>query len=126
MAKNEVFELPSQENMQTDLRELCRGAVRVVLELTLEEELKNIVGAKRFERAAARHDHRNGTYMRRLMTSMGHVDLQVPRSRQSGSAGEVLGRYNRRTDDVDDAIRLANGVDCSLRRASSPSASTPP
>jgi transposase-like protein len=107
MAKNEVFELPSQENMQTDLRELCRGAVRVVLELTLEEELKNIVGAKRFERAAARHDHRNGTYMRRLMTSMGHVDLQVPRSRQSGSAGGVLGRYNRRTDDVDDAITSA-------------------
>ena len=64
MAKNEVFELPSQENVQTDLRELCRGAIRVVLELTLEEELKSIVGAKRFERAAARHDHRNGTYMR--------------------------------------------------------------
>jgi len=45
--------------------------------------------------------------MRRLMTSMGHVDLAVPRSRQSGSAGDVLGRYNRRTEDVDCAITEA-------------------
>jgi transposase-like protein len=107
MAKNEVFELPSQENVQADLRDLCRGAVRVVLEFMLEEELKSIVGARRFERAAARHDHRNGTYMRRLITSMGHVDLAVPRSRQSGSAGDVLGRYNRRTEEVDDTITEA-------------------
>lgn len=104
MAHNELLRLPSQADVGCDLRELCRGAVRVVLEFVLEEEIKALVGAKRFERAGGRLDHRNGSYMRRLMTSMGHVDLRVPRSRESGSAGEVLGRHNRRMPEIDDAI----------------------
>jgi transposase-like protein len=67
-----------------------------------------MVGARRFERAAQRVDHRNGTYLRWLMTSMGTVELTVPRSRAGGAAGaEVLGRYRRRTQDVDDAIVTA-------------------
>jgi transposase-like protein len=99
------LELPTQENVQTDLRSIFQGAVRVALELILEEEIREMVGARRFERAAQRVDHRNGTYLRRLMTSTGTVELAVPRSRAAGAAGaEVLGRYKRRTQDVDDAI----------------------
>lgn len=104
---NEVaeLELPTQENFQTDLRAIFQGAIRVSLELILEEEIREMVGARRFERAAQRVDHRNGTYLRRLMTSMGTVDLTVPRSRAGGAAGAaVMGRYKRRTQDVDDAI----------------------
>jgi putative transposase len=98
-------ELPTQENFQTDLRSIFQGAIRVALELILEEEIREMVGARRFERAAQRVDHRNGTYLRRLMTSMGTVELAVPRSRAAGAAGaSVLGRYRRRTQDVDDAI----------------------
>ena len=99
------LELPTQENFQTDLRSIFQGAIRVALELILEEEIREMVGARRFERAAQRVDHRNGTYLRRLMTSMGTVELTVPRSRAGGAAGaEVVGRYRRRTQDVDDAI----------------------
>ncbi len=77
----------------------------MALELILEEEIREMVGARRFERVGQRIDHRNGTYLRRLMTSMGTVELAVPRARASGAAGaEVLGRYRRRTQDVDDAI----------------------
>jgi putative transposase len=36
---------------------------------------------------------------------MGAVELEVPRARQGGSAGAgVLGRYKRRTQDIDDTI----------------------
>jgi transposase-like protein len=49
-------------------------------------------------------DYRNGTYFRRLLTSLGYIDVNVPRTRKSGSAADVLGRYQRRTDEVDDAI----------------------
>jgi transposase-like protein len=63
-----------------------------------------MVGARKWERQAQRVDSRNGTYLRRLITSMGGIDLAVPRARDGGSAGAVLGRYKRRTQDVDDAI----------------------
>ncbi len=99
------LELPTQENFQTDLRSIFQGAIRVALELILEGEIREMVGARRFERVGRRIDHRNGTYLRRLMTSMGTVELAVPRARAGGAAGaEVLGRYKRRTQDIDDAI----------------------
>ena len=46
-----------------ELRELLRGAIRTALELLLEEEIKGRVGG--------RVDRRDGTYLRRLMISMG-------------------------------------------------------
>jgi len=104
---NEVadLELPTQENVWTDLRSVFQGAIRVVLEVILEEELREMVGAGRWERYGQRVDRRNGTYLRKLITSMGAIDLQVPRARESGSAGAgVLGRYKRRTPDLDNTI----------------------
>jgi putative transposase len=105
MSEAANVELPTQDDCQTDLRSVFQGAIRVALELILEEEIRVMVGARRFERAAQRVDHRNGTYLRRLMTSMGTVALSVPRARAGGAAGAgVLGRYRRRTRDVDNAI----------------------
>ncbi len=104
---NEVaeLELPTQENFRTDLRSVFQGAIRVVLELILEEELREMVGAGRWERFGRRVDLRNGTFLRKLITSMGAIELEVPRAREGGSAGAaVLGRYKRRTQDIDDTI----------------------
>jgi len=104
---NEVagLELPTQENFQTDLRSLFRGAIHVALELVLEDVMSEMVGAKKWQRQAQRVDSRNGTYLRRLITSMGAIDVQVPRAREIGSAGSAMfRRYKRRTQDVDDAI----------------------
>ena len=105
MSEVAEIDVPAQETFQADLRTVFQGAIRVALELILEEEIRDMVGVRRFERMGARIDHRNGTYLRRLMTSMGTLDVAVPRARVGGSAGtEVLGRYKRRTQDVDEAI----------------------
>ena len=106
------FEPPSHEEVRTDVRALFRGAIRMTLEMLLEEEIREMVGAGRWQKVVGRKDRRNGTYLRGLMTSMGHLEVTVPRSREAGSAREVLGRYKRRTEDLDDAITSAyvNGV----------------
>ena len=61
-----------------------------------------MVGARRFERVGSRKDHRNGTYLRRLLTSLGQIDVMVPRSREGGSPADVMGRYRRRSEEVDE------------------------
>ena len=66
-----------------------------------------MVGARRFERVGARKDHRNGTYLRRLLTSLGQIEVTVPRSRENGSPADVIGRYRRRTEELDDMITEA-------------------
>ena len=96
-----------QEDHQVDLRGLFRGAIRLVIETTLEEELRELVGAERYQRLGTRQDRRNGSYLRKVLTSMGHVEVAIPRSRESGSPVDVLGRYQRRSLELDDAITAA-------------------
>ena len=94
----------TQDELRDDLHALFRGAIRLTLEMVLEEELKAMVGARRFERVGSRKDHRNGTYLRRLLTSLGQIDVTVPRSRDQGSPADVIGRYQRRSAELDEMM----------------------
>ena len=94
----------AQDELRQDLNALFRGAIRLTLEMVLEEELKAMVGARRFERVGSRKDHRNGTYLRRLLTSLGQIDVTVPRSREQGSPADVMGRYQRRSPELDEMM----------------------
>ncbi len=107
MSESAVFPRPTQADIQFDLRDLFRGAVRVALEMFLDEAAKELVGARRYERLATRRDTLNGTYLRRVLTSLGAVEVGMPRTRESGSPTEVLGRYKRRVPDVDAMITEA-------------------
>lgn len=105
MSNDTPIQLPAREDVQEGLRELFRGAIRFTLESFLEEELVEMIGAEKYQRAAQRRDTRNGSYVRRLLTGLGHVDVRVPRSRELGAPGaESLGRYRRRTEEIDAAI----------------------
>ena len=68
-----------------------QGAIRLTLEMVLEEELKAMVGARRFERVGSRKDIGNGTYLSGLLTSLGQIEVAMPRSRDNGSPADVIG-----------------------------------
>ena len=62
--------------------------------------MKAMVGARRFERVGSRKDHRNGTYLRRLLTSLGQTDVAVPRSREPRPLADVIGCYQSRSPEL--------------------------
>jgi transposase-like protein len=107
----------TQEDMQQDLRAMFRGAIRASLEVFLEAELETLVGAEWYARVGGRRDRRNGTYVRRLLTGLGQIEVTVPRARTAGTGSEVVGRYQRRTEELDALLTSAyvNGV--STRKA---------
>jgi putative transposase len=107
MEESADFGPVEQEEIRADIGSLFRGAIRVTLECLLEQEVREMVGARRYERLASRKDHLNGTYLRRLLTSMGEVELAVPRTRYSGAPTEVVGRYKRRTEELDRLVTTA-------------------
>ena len=111
MSNDAPTPFPTQEEVTLDLQSVFRGAIRLALESLLEEELRELVGAGRYERTTARRDQRNGSYLRRMLTTYGYLDVTVPRAREA-TGGEVLGRYKRRTNEIDDAITAVyvNGV----------------
>jgi putative transposase len=103
---NEVaeLELPTQENFQADLRSVFQGAVKLALETVLDEVIRDMIGAHRWQRLASRKDVRNGTYLRKLLTNMGLIEVAVPRTRENGSPVDVIGRYRRRSAELDEGI----------------------
>jgi len=54
-------ELEMQENVQADLRSVFQGAVKLALETVLDEVVRDLIGARRWQRLASRKDFRNGT-----------------------------------------------------------------
>ena len=96
--------VPTQENIQNDLQMLFRGAICKVLMHALDAEVERLVGAPHGKRASHRHDFRNGSYSRSLMTTMGNIEVDIPRTREHGAAIGPLTRYARRTDEIDDMI----------------------
>jgi len=118
MEDDAEFERPTQDAIRVDVQSLCRGAIRLVLEAVLEQEVREIVGARRWERLGrgVRKDYRNGSYLRHLVTSLGSVEVEVPRTRENGSPVGVLGRYRRRMENVDNAIVAAYVQGVSTRK----------
>lgn len=61
----------AQAEVRQDLQAMFRGAIRASLELFLEAELETLVGAEWYARVVGRRDRRNGSYPRRVLTSLG-------------------------------------------------------
>jgi putative transposase len=72
-----------QQAFHHHLREHIRGAVQVVMEEIMREELTQFLGAQWGECSPQRKGYRNGSYSRDLATASGQIqDLKVPRDRE--------------------------------------------
>jgi transposase-like protein len=105
--RDALSERISEEGVQADLGEVFRGAVKIGLELVLEEVLRETVGAAKWAKAKSRVDSYNGGYLRGLLTSMGYIQVRMPRARKGGAPVDVIGAYQRRSSEIDDAITRA-------------------
>jgi len=83
----------------------CRHLVKEAFEGIMRLDLDAYLGAGRYERSRSRRGHRHGFRPRRLLTSVGVVDLSVPRSRVKGYKPEVFERYKRVHRVVDKGIK---------------------
>ncbi len=89
-----------------------RERVRDVLEAIIEEELEVALGAHRSARVGAtRHGYRHGTRARTVTTSLGPTTIAMPGARVQAVDGTTtewrsatVGRYQRRTTRVDEAL----------------------
>src|SRR6266496_3291637 len=96
-----------QRLFRQDLAVPMRASLRGLLEQTMRDAVANQVQAGWHERQAAkRAGYRNGTYQRRLLTTVGAIVLDVPRTREHPSpVTEVVERYQRRMPEIDAMIQ---------------------
>src|SRR6266581_4438992 len=88
--------LPDQQAFHQHLRELARGAIRVVLEGVMREELDALIGVGWGQSSPKRKGYRNGFYTRDLVTASGRIEeINVPRDREGQFHTQVFERYKR-------------------------------
>jgi len=83
--------LPGLSSGQDGLAKL----VEAVLNQILEAQVREALGAGRYERTEERVGYRNGTRLRTLYTGVGPVTLQVPQTREGSFSTEIFKRYQR-------------------------------
>lgn len=97
-----------------EVQDRSRQVIRRVLERRMRQRVR---GYLEEELSRGEQDRRNGYYRRHLLTSMGDIELAVPRTR-TWSAIEVVRSYARRAPDVDRCILACFVYGLSTRKVS--------
>jgi transposase-like protein len=94
-----------KEDFWGDLKTQTLRALQRLLETSMDIELQDLIGARRWAHTPSRTTHRNGSYYRTLLTSLGWMGrLRVPRVRAGHIIWKSLKAYQRRTPDVDKGV----------------------
>jgi putative transposase len=103
--------LRGEEFGPDSIERAMRERIRETIEALVEEELEMALGAARSERIGSRAGYRHGSRPRTVTTSLGPTTFSMPRARMHGVDGEerewrsrAIGRYERRTERVDEAL----------------------
>ncbi len=93
-----------------------REAGRVAIKRMLEETMRGYID-RHVEEIGRREcgDRRNGTFSRHLLTELGDIELQVPRTRHFSAVG-VLQAYARRSPQIDRMILACFVLGLSTRK----------
>ena len=92
------------------LTEALRGKIREMILALTEAELKEVLGARPYERSRERQGYRHGRKLRSITTGLGAAVIELPRARliEDGQEREWQSRLIRRYE------RRAPSVDCAL------------
>jgi transposase-like protein len=83
----------------------AKAHLKGLIEGSMEADLQLVVGAGRYERGGGRRGHRNGSYTRDLVTTLGVIeDLRVPRLREGSVGYRAIERYRRFCGAVDSVV----------------------
>jgi putative transposase len=111
-SRNVVSSEAARADEGMSLEMIIRRRARGLIDAIVEEELEAALGAAESARVGpARQGYRHGTRERTLTTSLGPTTVAMPRARMRTADGatvewrsELMPRYQRRSEQVDEAI----------------------
>lgn len=101
--------------IQANIKDQLKNTLKLMLEEIAEAEADEQIGASRYERGSlGRSDYRNGYRSRSLGTSLGTLEIRVPRARSINLSFSVFEKYKRRWRDLDEILLEAHigGLSC--------------
>lgn len=90
----------------SDIMQCMKGMFADVLEQTLQAEMDIQLGYDHAQRRTTdgKKNYRNGTVKRTMKTQLGEVDIDVPRDRNGEFEPQIIGKYQRNADGIEERI----------------------
>lgn len=93
------YDIQSAEDIQDALKDLLGGTIKEMMETEMDDHL----GYAKSERSAS-DDYRNRYKSRRINSSYGSMDIQVPQDRKSTFEPQVVKKCQKDISDIDQKI----------------------
>ena len=93
------YDIQSAEDIQDALKELLGGTIKEMMEAEMDDHL----GYEKSERSNS-DDYRNGYKSKRINSSYGSMDIQVPQDRKSTFEPQVVKKRQKDISDIDQKI----------------------
>ncbi|GLI57794.1 hypothetical protein PM10SUCC1_33080 [Propionigenium maris DSM 9537] len=87
-----------------DAQSLMKDMFKDLVSLMLEAEMEETLGYSKYERNDAADNSRNGYNDKKIKTSLGEVELDIPRDRKGTFEPQVVPKYSRDISDIKDKI----------------------
>ena len=108
ISTNQIKSLVNEQKFTStqDIMECMKGMFADVLEQTLQAEMDNHLGYAHAERTTAedKKNYRNGSVKRTMKTQLGEVEVNVPRDRNGEFEPQIIGKYQRNADSIEERI----------------------
>lgn len=106
-----VFQV-DEVRVKSFLEEKMRGTIEEMMNKLLDA----LCQAERYQRSADRVTTRSGSYQRKLHTTVGEVNLKMPRLRAFPFETQIIERYSRRQSSVEESLMEMFLAGLSVRR----------
>ncbi len=108
ISTNQIKSLVNEQKFTStqDIMECMKGMFADVLEQTLQAEMDNHLGYAHAKRTTAedKKNYRNGSVKRTMKTQLGEVEVNVPRDRNGEFEPQIIGKYQRNADGIEERI----------------------
>ena len=96
----------STTEIMNSMKELFSDVLQQVMEAELEEKLGYEKSERIVENVESGHvkDYRNGYSKKTVKTQLGEVDIKVPRDRNGEYEPQIIGKYSRNVDGIEEKI----------------------
>ena len=107
------YDIETAEDIQDALKDLLGGTIKEMMEAEMDDHL----GYHKSERSGS-DDYRNGYKTKRVNSSFGSLDIQVPQDRNSTFAPQVVKKRQKDISEIDQKIISMYAIEVTTRQIS--------
>jgi len=95
-----------------EVTDITKVMVKELIEENLNRELTDYIKSERYVHFKERKDYRNGYYQRKIVLTLGEIEVNVPRARNLRYKSKVIPAYKRFSSEFEEAVFscFVNGV----------------